>query len=661
MNSSEGLTAIVWTSEEECENGHLKIGENGISIKLESGRVLSSQKPSNSLYRLIDGPFMMANRVFFDPILFVIRPYAGDVGHVVEDVFPPSSGGFYGRMKLGGKKAVYVVQQIEGDSKLWLLIGDPKTGGVFESQMIHAYEAEAIKLLENKDFQNLLDWSMLENDLEKDRIDVLEVLDEPSPSWEDIAKLVSDVTIDNLKLGVSMRDTLSQFVPDSFPDSIREELMAFLAFANRPEILMEDPVDFSWRTYSFQSFGNLIRGHLRCILSDNPWPPYIKYLRLAEKKRLQRPIVTLDANIESPWDIFRQKVNEAFPNWTGIAINSAKDLTKSGKVITKMPATRSRAKKSKRVWKERLAAVSYGLRIRGHINSGTIGLTDLVYLGAAYRWPHRHMKFITKLGSSESNPPHIHVMTMPKTAAERVKRFLPNVMEVAWSARTANLDLYDHTSESWYVSVSRIVESIDRESSRRRLVKRFTRSSQRDTYQLNFDEAKVAGLVSKDIFLVDFEKPGRFNYWGLSGNRIHSILANLYQRGIVDITYGVSDAQLVSIATVAQGKSKYITSLTESFLDYSATSLAMLNKSSDMVVILSMLPEEAAYELVAELPRYGILKDVMIRCMRPTAFRSFTFDLYHRLLKDDGTWDDDVTAFLSQARSKRKELSESNA
>jgi len=250
---------------------------------------------------------------------------------------------------------------------------------------------------------------------------------------------------------------------------------------------------------------------------------------------------------------------------------------------------------------------------------------------------------------------------MPKTAAERVKRVLPSVIEVAWSTRTVNLDLYDYRSKSWDVSLRRIVESIDKESSKRKLVRRFTNSSRRDTYQLNHEEAKVAGLVSKDIFLVDFERKGHFNYWDLDGNRIHSILTNLHKRGVVDITYCVSDSQLVSIATIAQGKSKHITSLTESFLDNSATSLVMLNKGADMAVILSMLPEEVAYELAVELPNYGVPRDVIIRCLRPTVFRSFTYDLYYRLLKADGTWDDDVSAFLSQARSKRKELSESNA
>jgi hypothetical protein len=87
----------------------------------------------------------------------------------------------------------------------------------------------------------------------------------------------------------------------------------------------------------------------------------------------------------------------------------------------------------------------------------------------------------------------------------------------------------------------------------------------------------------------------------------------------------------------------------------------MLNKECDKGIVLSRLPEEDVHKLVSELNQQGIQQDVVIRCMRPRAFRSFTFDFYHRLLRPDGTWDDDVSGFLSQARSRRKELSKSNA
>ena len=662
MNSSNGLAVIVWTSKEESEIGVLHVRPDEISIRMENGRTISNKTSSNSFYKLVNHPEGTENRIFLDPILFTSRPYARDFGQIVEDVFPPSTGGFYGRMKSGKNKALYVVQEIENDPRKWLIIGDAITGEILECHTINDYEVESIRLIDNGEHQQERDEILTREEGEASRREVLDILEEPSLSWESISKLLGEVTIPNLKLGNTMRDTMSQFVPESFPKPIREELMAFLAFTSKPDILIEDPVDFSFRTNSVQQFRNLVRGHLRCVLSNTDWPPYIKYLKLSERKQLQQPIRALDAQKESPWDLFRQRVYEAFPNWMGLVIDSANDLYKKRKVITRIPATGPRAKKSRKVWKERLAAVSYGFSIRGHINTKIIGLTEIIYLGAAYRWPHRHMNFITKLGDTSKNPPHIHVMTMPKNAVERVKRFLPSITEVAWSTRKVNYELYDSNLEKWVVPVDRIIKSVNGRSSMRKLANQFTRKSEVDTYRMSLEEAKVAGLVSRGIYLIDFEKEGRFNYWGLDRKKIHSILSNLFNLGVIDISYGVDiSAKLVSIATIAQGKPEQITALTDSLLRYTPTSLAWINDESDMGIVLSTLTEDAAYELVTRLPDEGIQRGLTIRCMRPTSFRSFTSDLYHRLLKPDGTWDDDVSAFLSQARSKRRELSEGNA
>ncbi|MFW9964155.1 MAG: hypothetical protein ACFFCX_11355 [Candidatus Sifarchaeia archaeon] len=661
MDSSNGLAVIVWTTEEEAENGVLRVEEDGLSIRLRTGEIITNPTTVNVFYTPREGSIINENRIIFNPVLIVKRPYLRDVGQLIEDVFPPSTGGFYGRMKSGIETVIYIIQRIEKESRKWLLIGDPKTGRVLESQVIHDYEVEAIRLFDNQEHQKKWDSYITQDEAEPNREELLSVLTDSSPTWEDISKLISDVTIPNLKLEGLMRDTLSQLVPKSFPKQIREELMAFLAYTIKPEILMEDPVNFSFRAYSLPLFSNLIRGHQRCVSAKSKWPPYIKYLKLAERKQLQQPIATLHAHLDSPWDIFRQKVNELFPNWIGTAIDSAKELNKADKIVTRIPATFSRAKKSKKVWRERLAAVSYGLRIRGHINFKSIGLTELLYLGAAYRWPHRHMKFIAKLGISSENPPHIHVMTMPQTAAERIKRFLPSVTEVAWSIRSVNLDLYNQELESWVIPVDQITRSISNESSLRKLDKRFRRKASRDMYQMSKDDAIVAGLASRGIYLVDFEREGRFKYWGLKKKQVHSVLSDLYNQGVMDAMYDVEDARLVSIATLVQGESRHLISLTEALLGNTPTSLAMLNKRADLGVIISTFTEGAAYEVTQKIPKYGLENDLVVRCMRPTAFRNYTLDLYQRLLRDDDTWDDDVSAFLSQARSKKKELSESNA
>ena len=97
------------------------------------------------------------------------------------------------------------------------------------------------------------------------------------------------------------------------------------------------------------------------------------------------------------------------------------------------------------------------------------------------------------------------------------------------------------------------------------------------------------------------------------------------------------------------------------FLKNTPTTLAMRSDTRDQVILISRLPESTAYELVSSLPDQGFNLGLNIRCMRPTVFQTYAHSLYQGLLNEDGTWNDDIGAFLSQARSKRKELSESNA
>jgi hypothetical protein len=116
-----------------------------------------------------------------------------------------------------------------------------------------------------------------------------------------------------------------------------------------------------------------------------------------------------------------------------------------------------------------------------------------------------------------------------------------------------------------------------------------------------------------------------------------------------------------SVATIVQGEPSKICSLTSSLLQNTPTSFAMLGKNSEFGVILSRLPDDTVHDFVSSVPKKGFENDLLVRCMIPRGVRSYRYNLYQRLLKSDGTWDDDVSAFLSQARSKRRELSESNA
>ena len=136
------------------------------------------------------------------------------------------------------------------------------------------------------------------------------------------------------------------------------------------------------------------------------------------------------------------------------------------------------------------------------------------------------------------------------------------------------------------------------------------------------------------------------------------------RRSMGCIAEGVTTFLLVTTdnqGLLADGEIAQISALDESFLRKNPTSLAMIYEKGRSCFIMARIPETEVYTIASELPSLADSNGVKLRIMRPRAVRTYSHNLYQRLLKPDGTWDDDVSAFLSQARSKRRELSESNA
>jgi hypothetical protein len=462
-------------------------------------------------------------------------------------------------------------------------------------------------------------------------------------------------------MGNTMEKTLTQIVPTKFPGPIRKELMAFLAYVIQNKLPNEDPLTYMSRFSSTTILGNLIQGHLMHLTDKTDWPSYVKLMILAARGQLRYPKRALpDSVLSDPWFMYAQKCSELLPNWLNIAVNSARELNESGRLVLGLPTTKSAARKSRASWKRRFAEMSYDLMMRGHVDASALGLVELVYLGAAYRWPHRHMKFITRLGASSENPPYLQVMLMPLNAAERVRRALPSVLNVAWSARTLNLDLLNQRTNTWDIPVEPIVESLEKKSTMRKLMNRFGGREAPEMYAMSREDTKVVDFISDGVILSSLENMEYLDNLELEKKRIRRILRDLARRRIIRLVYEVSDPNLITLAVILQGEKETVTSVISEFLTSTPTTFARIDETGESGVLLSRLPEESAQVIAAQLASRAIAYGANIRCMRPTAFRGYTSNLYQRLLKPDGTWDDDVSAFLSQARSKRKELSESN-
>jgi hypothetical protein len=643
-------------------------------IKLESGEIISSATPQVILYEISkqfakgmneDHPSLSLEtpiKVKLQPYLQTYRKYSPGGGQYIEDIFPPSSLGFYGRMKSGQETYLYIVQETSLDSKFWLTIANPNTGEIYEAHTIFPYEAESLTLVDSQEFRKIWYQSIWSKIPQTEKDEILSILNSPSVSIQELSKILGDVFIPDIQLGNTMKETLSPLIPKSFPAAVQEQIMLFLTMILKKKIPKGDPINYLYRFWQFPILGALLEGHLMNLADNNEWIPYLKLLTLSERKNLTAPIRAITREIqESPWLLFWQKTIEQQPNWKSIAIDIAEDLTTKGKIIDKVPITAAAAEKSILSWKKRLAILVYELRILGRVNQSSLGLSKLVYLGSAYRWPHRHMEFITRLGGAGDSTPYLHVLVLPRTAASQIKRALPNVMDVSLTVRTSNTTFFDRSNADWAIQSEHILSSTRKTSSIRKLANRYRKKAKVSVSRINQEEAKALDLVSEGIRIAGLEREEYLAPWGFTSKKIKSHLEDLLERNIVEIFYEASNQNLLSLATIINGPPKKVTSISRAFLEFTPTTLMMLGDSGEQSILLSRLPETAFYEIASELPQRGLEQGITIRCLRPTTFQSFTHDLYQRLLKDDGTWDDDVSSFLSQARSKRKELSESNA
>jgi hypothetical protein len=592
------------------------------------------------------------------------RPYAVSSWRMPEDIFPPSTHGFWGRIRDKGDLAVFSIHQVDGSDSFWMFIVSLDTGFIYESYEIQPYEIGVFEFIENR-FITEADRRVRLASQSENRADIQEkiegMLDGPPPSWDQLSSLMGDVVVPNFQKGTTMRETFSQLVPLSFPGEVREQLMKFLAFIMSERVPREDPVDYFKALIDQPLLHALLMGHFQFVIDGINWPSYVRLMILAEQGQLEYPKRPMPEPERVPWRILWEKLIEMFPDWQSNAIAYAKRMNDDHKIFLRLPVTRSDAKRSRQLWKDRMSLMVSRLSLRVHINPQLIGLRQLLYIGAAYRWPHRHMAWISRLGEVSEQPTHLQIMLMPPTALERVKRFVPSTREIIASYRTSNLDLFNTDEKLWSMSTSKILSAVSRKSSPRKLTNRFALKAHTGGYSVSKEEASVLDLVSRTLDLSVLESTDMMSHWGIKPSAIRSVLSELQKKGILEYNYEIIRQDLISIFIIAEGEIGKTSALVEGFLSHTPTTLAMLTESNHSCVIMTRVPETEAYTMASELPILADENGVKLRIMKPRAVRIYSHNLYQRLLKDDGTWDDDVSAFLSQARSKRRELSESNA
>ncbi|MHA2207557.1 MAG: hypothetical protein ACXABV_00160 [Candidatus Thorarchaeota archaeon] len=653
------------------ERSELVVSAEGVLIRSITGEVVhaaSSDEYFTARVSIIVGedgrsqvePLDQRAEVSLRPKLMTRKPYSRGMRQMPDPFWPPATGGWYGRVLGGDDEAVFTVQPLKNSQNYWLTISDSKSDTIYESHMIQNYECGVLELQEEWELNRSMNRYFGQEDPERARENALRMLKGSPPPWEEIVELTKGVVIPDLQIGNDMQESLEPLIPLSFPSDVREELMAFLVWTTKQEIPKVDPVDFFGGLNATPTLRALIMGHIQCVIDGVEPPQYVRLMNLAEKRQLElpdRPSPTLAE--KTPWLLFWDKVCAMFPSWYGRVRKFIVDLNHSDKVANSLPVSRSAAKRSTKAWINRFALLCSGVQLRAHIKTRAIGLHTLAYFGSAHRWPHKHMAWITRLGESGESPPYLQIMQMPPHSAERVRRALPSVMDVAWSARVVNHSLFD-INKGWKTSTAKIVEAITRKSTMRKLRSRYGKWKGTQIHQIDHHEAKVLDAAARTIYLADLEDKKLMDYWGLTRAKVKSVLTRFTEKGIVNLAYQPDEPSLVSLLTVVQEPPESVYALANAFLEHTPMSLAMIDEEGKMLIVFSRIPNEDVYHLMSELPVRGQEEGLTIRCLQPRALWNYTRTLYQRLLSEDGIWNDDVTGFLSQARSMRKTLSENS-
>jgi hypothetical protein len=274
----------------------------------------------------------------------------------------------------------------------------------------------------------------------------------------------------------------------------------------------------------------------------------------------------------------------------------------------------------------------------------------VVYVGGAHRWPHKHLEWSARLGYEPQRQPHIQIMVMPTPAYERVSRALPNIRKVEWEMSSSSFQLYNTEKRRWSMNSSLITNSLDRHRSLRQLTSEFHGKRQGVTLSIDKEQAKVLDLISWGIFLRSLETGQYSDYYEIDIERIRDILIDLQTKNAFFLQYSLVMLKLTSVCLLADGPVNNVLSLARAFLKHAPSAHVRVTDGGKSCSIIARIPEDKTYSFLETLSSSAAESDVSVRAFPISAYVGYRNNLYQRLLKQDGTWDDDVSGLLDQVR-----------
>ncbi len=568
---------------------------------------------------------------------------------VTQDNYPPSSNGWIRYFSNTGKQVRIDLQKFVGADRYFLCIVDVDEDKVLRLHSIKSYESNYLIMERDWEYYNRV---VIPPDIEEISLDKL--LEAKAPSWKDLERLKEGSDFPILERYDTTGETLSQLIPSSFPENIRKELMVFLAWTLRASVPQEDPLDFlnsiNARFKSGPLLKSLVFGHVQCLIQGTPTPQYVRLFNLAERDELgiAGKTQTEEGEHES-WNKAWFRIHTLFPERNERIIKLTKHLNQSQEIHTHLPITREDALKSKDDWLDRFALIRGGFMMRGYIQDTKIGLEKMVYIGGAHRWPHKHLQYIARLGQPHQKPPYFQIILMPRTAVERLSRVKQNFFNIDWSASRVNFNLYNVDNDSWKYNSSLFKKSFNNEKSRKQLDKEFNIPSTSDMMIIDEQDTRLIDLLVHGFFPQSFEV-GLYDdiLRQLSNQDIHNRIQEYLKNRLMHIQYIPTTSGRVSICFDIRGPIKKLYSIARASLVHLPSATAMISSKDKICIIMARIPESDVYHLLAEFPPSVDEFGISMKAYRVSAYVGYLHNLYQRLRRLDGTWDDDISGLLDQ-------------
>ncbi|MFW9977596.1 MAG: hypothetical protein ACFFEJ_05860 [Candidatus Thorarchaeota archaeon] len=658
----------IWLPDGSCQSGDLAYDDGRIVVSLDGLDGIFSQE--ENLILEMDTIIVIGDngisretslrrpiRVKLAPKFLGKKTYSKEAKEDEFDIYPESSYRFYGKLVRGKQIAIFLVQEILDDNRLWLTIFDPQTYEIHQSHPIHLYEFDVIRLKTFYELYSEYTSAFKPKNPQKAKSEICNLIDISQISWSEITNMTQGIIPSTFLMTHNAKGLFGQLFPiQIFQDEVRDQLLAFLTWVAKDLLPKDDIVEFIERTMAVPLFRDLYIAHLRFVLNDITPPNYIDIIN-DSIERFTTSSKSVEERVRwNPDFILRDRIESLSPNNQDEITSIIRSLNRSNTIHTTLPIQKEKGMDYEAT-RKRLIMYDMYIRLRTHVRTRALGLRELIYIGSAYRWPTLHTASSIRLGASDSPAPYMQSMIMPVSAAEQVKRVLPKVLDIEWASHSINMQLYNQSESKWTINPNRISESFSRKKSLKDLMDEFGVWKGDTTYFPDEKEVRILDMTSNMFYLSDLESETGREYWQTDENESKAILSKLRNNGIIDISYWYDFKQSLSPVYVSlRGPENIVCSITYSLLKDVPTSLVRITDRGKVALIASRVPPEYKSVFFDTIQENSKNTDLVMQCSEVSGHRNYTTDLYQRLRCSDDTWNSDITGLLSQIRSLPKTL-----